>query len=151
MPTFALNVSRPGSQIVAQYYNFLRLGFEGYRRVQQGCRDVATYGAAAIAELGRFEHITDGTELPVFAFKLRDEVEGYSAFDVSSGMRERGWQVPAYSFPKNREDLVALRVVRNGYSRDPADMFLDDLKRLLMRLEKQPSPMHDESYPSFSH
>jgi glutamate decarboxylase len=113
---------------------------------------MATYGATAIAELGPFELITDGTELPVFAFKLRDEVEGYSAYDVSGGMRERGWQVPAYTFPKNREDLVALRVVvRNGYSRDPANIFLDDLKPLLERLEKQSSPAHDESYTSFSH
>ena len=113
---------------------------------------MATYVSGAIAQLGPFELITDGTELPVFAFKLRDEVEGYSAFDVSSGMRERGWQVPAYSFPENREDLVALRVVvRNGYSRDPADIFLEDLKRLLERLEKQPSPTHDESSASFAH
>jgi glutamate decarboxylase len=60
--------------------------------------------------------------------------------------------VPAYSFPKNREDLVALRVVvRNGYSQDPADIFLDDLKRLLERLQKQPSPTHDESHAGFSH
>jgi glutamate decarboxylase len=67
-------------------------------------------------------------------------------------MRERGWQVPAYTFPKNRQDLLALRVViRNGYSRDPADLFLDDLKRLLERLEKQSSPAHDESYAGFSH
>jgi glutamate decarboxylase len=67
-------------------------------------------------------------------------------------MRERGWQVPAYTFPKNCQDLLALRVVvRNGYSRDPADLFLDDLKRLLPRLEKQSSPAHDESYAGFSH
>jgi glutamate decarboxylase len=152
MPTFALNFSRPGSQIVAQYYNFLRLGFEGYRRVQQECREIATYASAAIAELGPFELITDGSELPVFAFKLRDEVKGYSAYDVSSGMRERGWQVPAYTFPENKEDLVALRVVvRNGYNRDPADMFMDDLKRLMVRLEKQSAPAHDESHTSFAH
>jgi glutamate decarboxylase len=152
MPTFALNFSRPGAQVVAQYYNFLRLGFEGYRRVQQECRDIATYASAGIAELGPFELITDGTELPVFAFKLRDEVDRYSVFDVSRGLRERGWQVPAYTFPENRQDLAALRiVVRNGYSRDPADLFLDDLKRLLVRLEKQPAPMHDESSSSFSH
>jgi glutamate decarboxylase len=42
------------------------------------------------------ELITDGSELPVFAFKVRDDVSGFSAFDVSGGMRERGWQVPAY-------------------------------------------------------
>jgi glutamate decarboxylase len=79
-------------------------------------------------------------------------VDNFSAYDVSGGMRERGWQVPAYTFPENREDLVALRVVvRNGYSRDPADMFLDDLKRVLVRLEKQPSPTLDESYAGFAH
>ena len=76
----------------------------------------------------------------------------HSVFDVSRGMRERGWQVPAYSFPKNCEDVVALRiVVRNGYNRDPADLFLEDLERLLLRLEKQPSPAHDESHTTFHH
>jgi glutamate decarboxylase len=152
MPTFALNFSRPGAQIVAQYYNFLRLGFEGYRRVQQECRDVATYVSGGVAQLGPFELITDGTELPVFAFKLRDDVYNYSVFDVSRGMSERGWQVPAYSFPKNREDLLALRVVvRNGYNRDPADIFLEDLERLVVRLQKQPAPVHDESHTTFHH
>jgi glutamate decarboxylase len=152
MPTFALNFSRSGAQICAQYYNFLRLGFEGYRRVQQECRDVATYVSSGIKQLGPFELITDGTELPVFAFKLRDEVDRYSVFDVSRGLRERGWQVPAYTFPKNREELTALRVVvRNGFNRDLADLLLDDLKRLLRRLEKQPAPMHDETSASFRH
>src|SRR4029450_1459767 len=84
MPTFALNFSRPGSQIVAQYYNFIRLGFEGYRRVQPERRDIATLRPPPIAELGPFELITDGSELPVFAFKVRDDVSGFSAFDVSS-------------------------------------------------------------------
>jgi glutamate decarboxylase len=152
MPTFALNFSRPGAQIVAQYYNFLRLGFEGYRRVQQECRDVATYVSGGVAQLGPFELITDGTELPVFAFKLKDDIDNYSVFDVSRGMSERGWQVPAYSFPKNREDLLALRVVvRNGYNRDPADIFLEHLERLVVRLEKQPAPVHDESQTTFHH
>ena len=152
MPTFALNFSRPGAQIVAQYYNFLRLGFEGYWRVQQECRDVATYVSGGVAQLGPFELITDGTELPVFAFKLKDDIDNYSVFDVSRGMSERGWQVPAYSFPKNREDLLALRVVvRNGYNRDPADIFLEDLERLVVRLEKQPALVHDESQTTFHH
>jgi glutamate decarboxylase len=79
-------------------------------------------------------------------------VDRYSVFDVSRGLRERGWQVPAYTFPENREDLAALRmVVRNGYSKDPADILLDDLERVLARLEKQPAPMHDESSSSFYH
>ena len=71
MPTFALNFSRPGNQVAAQYYNFLRLGFDGYRRVQQTSRDVARYTADAIAELGPFRLLTDGSELPVFAVRAR--------------------------------------------------------------------------------
>jgi glutamate decarboxylase len=111
MPTFALNFSRPGAQVVAQYYNFLRLGFNGYRHVHGYARDVATALSAQIAELGPFELITRGDELPVFAFTLRDEIENFTVFDVSNALRERGWQVPAYTFPKNRDDLGALRVV----------------------------------------
>ena len=143
MPTFALNFSRPGSQVVAQYYNFLRLGFEGYRAVQAYARDVATRLSAQIAELGPFELLTKGDELPVFAFKLQDEVENYTVFDVSNAMRERGWQLPAYTFPENRTDLAALRVVvRRGFTHDLADLFVDDLKRQLPRLQKQPAPVH---------
>jgi glutamate decarboxylase len=144
MPTFALNFSRPGAQVVAQYYNFLRLGFDGYRRVQGYAREVATRLSGQIAELGPFELLTMGDELAVFAFKLRDEVDNYTVFDVSNAMRERGWQLPAYSFPKNREDLAALRVVvRRGFTHDLADQLVSDLKRQLPRLQKQPEPVHD--------
>src|SRR6185295_5230254 len=152
MPTFALNFSRPGAQVVGQYYNFLRLGFDGYRKVQGFAREVATRRSAAIDELGQFELITRGDELPVFAFKLRDQIENYTVFDVSSALRERGWQVPAYTFPKNREDLAALRVVvRRGFTHDMADLLLADLKRQLPRLEKQPEPVHDHAESSFHH
>ena len=153
MPTFALNFSRPGSQVVAQYYNFLRLGFDGYQKVQGYARSVATRLSAEIEKLGPFKLLTKGDELPVFAFTLADGVDGYSVFDVSSAMRERGWQVPAYTFPENRTDLAALRVVvRNGFGHDMADLLLDDLKRQLPRLEKQGQPVQDsKSGSSFSH
>jgi glutamate decarboxylase len=146
MPTFALNFSRPGAQVVAQYYNFLRLGFEGYRSVQAYARDVATRLSGEIEQLGPFELLTRGDELPVFAFKVKDEIDNFTAFDVSNALRERGWQVPAYTFPKNREDLAALRVVvRRGFTHDMGDMLLADLKRQLPRLEAQPEPVHDDS------
>jgi glutamate decarboxylase len=152
MPTFALNFSRPGAQVVAQYYNFLRLGFGGYRRVQGYAREVATRLSGQIAELGPFELLTKGDELAVFAFKLRDEVENFTVFDVSNAMRERGWQVPAYSFPKDREDLAALRVVvRRGFTHDLADLLVSDLKRQLPRLQQQPAPVHDETNSSGFH
>jgi len=144
MPTFALNFSRPGAQIVTQYYNFLRLGFDGYRQVQQYARDVATALSAQIAELGPFELLTRGDELPVFAFSLRDGITNYTVFDVSNALRESGWLLPAYTFPKNRQDLAALRVVvRRGFSHDMADQLVHDMKRVLPRLEKQAAPVHD--------
>jgi glutamate decarboxylase len=152
MPTFALNFSRPGAQVVAQYYNFLRLGFGGYRRVHGYARDVATRLSGQIAEVGPFELLTKGDELPVFAFKLRDEITNFTVFDVSNALRERGWLVPAYTFPKNREDLAALRVVvRRGFTHDLADMLLADLNRQLPRLQKQAAPTHDATVSAFHH
>jgi glutamate decarboxylase len=144
MPTFALNFSRPGAQVVAQYYNFLRLGFDGFRRVQGYARDVATRLAAQIEQLGPFELVTRGDELPVFAFALRSGIDNFTVFDVSNALRERGWLVPAYTFPEKRTDLAALRVVvKRGFTHDMADMLVADLERQLPRLERQQGPLHD--------
>jgi glutamate decarboxylase len=153
MPTFALNFSRPGAQVVGQYYNFLRLGFDGYRRVQEYAREVATGLSKRIAELGPFELLTKGDELPVFAFTLTDGIDNFTVFDVSNALRERGWLLPAYTFPKNREDLAALRVVvKRGFSEDLADLLIHDLERQLPRLQKQAAPVHDrDTATSFHH
>jgi glutamate decarboxylase len=152
MPTFALNFSRPGAQVVAQYYNFLRLGFEGYRKVHGYSRDVALRLSGKIAELGPFALLTRGDELPVFAFTLADGVDNFSVFDVSRALRERGWLVPAYTFPENRTDLAALRVVvKQGFTHDMADLLVADLVRQLPRLQKQPEPVHGAETSSFHH
>jgi glutamate decarboxylase len=153
MPTFALNFSRPGAQVVAQYYNFIRLGMEGYRRVQQYARDVAQDLAREIDGMGPFECITHGEDLPVFAFKVRDEVTNFNVFDVSNALRERGWQVPAYTFPANREDLAVCRVVvKRGFTHDVAGLFIGDLQRQLPRLLRQPTGVHDaDSASGFRH
>ena len=152
MPTFSLTFSRPGSPVVAQYYNFLRLGFDGYRRVQAYSREVATALATRIGELGPFRLVTRGDELPAFAFALRPDVAGYSVFDVSAALRESGWLVPAYTFPPNRSDLAVLRVVvRNGFTHDLADMLLDDLRRAVARLQRQASPVRGAESGSFAH
>jgi glutamate decarboxylase len=89
----------------------------------------------------------------VFAFKVEDEVENYTAFDVSTAMRERGWQLPAYTFPEHRTDLAALRVVvRRGFTHDLGDALVADLKRQLPRLQQQPAPVHGaETATSFAH
>jgi glutamate decarboxylase len=152
MPTFALNFSRPGAQIVAQYYNFIRLGFAGYQKVQSYSREVAMRLAARIGEIGPFELLTKGDELPVFAFTVKDAIDNFTVFDVSTALRERGWLVPAYTFPKNRTDLAALRiVVKQGFSHDMADMLVADLERQLPRLQAQSAPVHDSTTASSFH
>ena len=137
----------------SQYYNFLRLGRTGFREVQGYARDVATRLSSRLEELGPFELLTRGDELPVFAFTLKDDVENYTVFDVSNALRERGWQVPAYTFPEKRTDLAALRVVvRRGFTHDMADMLVADIERQLPRLQKQPAPLNDAaSGTAFAH
>ena len=159
MPTFALNFSRPGSQVAAQYYNFVRLGFDGYRAVQQECQDVALHLSSATARIGPFELLTDGSELPVFAFKLSDPARaGYSVFDLAERLRMRGWLVPAYTFPDGMQDTAVLRiVVRNGFSMDLANLFLDDLRTQVKALAAHPNrhapliPEDGERHGGFAH
>ena len=152
MPTFALNFSRPGAEVVAQYYTFLRLGFDGFRTVQRASRDIATGLADRIGQLGPFTLITRGDELPVFAFTTGPDIAAYNVFDVSRRLRERGWLVPAYSFPENRQDLSALRVVvRNGFSQDLASLFLEDLSRLIPELARQEGPLQNPDESSAFH
>ena len=152
MPTFALNFSRPGSQVVAQYYNFLRLGHQGYRAIQQGCQDVAVRLSSAIAQMGPFELLTDGTDLPVFAFRLREDVTNYTVFEISRGLRERGWQVPAYTLPADLENVAVLRIVtRNGFSPDMADTLLDDLARVVDDVSRLTAPPPISRRQAFHH
>jgi glutamate decarboxylase len=140
MPTFALNFSRPGAHVAAQYYNFLRLGFEGYRQVHQACQDVAVYLSSSIAKMDQFELLSDGTELPVFAFKVRDGA-GFTVFDLSERLRGRGWQVPAYTLAEDMTDTAVLRiVVRNGFTRDMGGLLLEDIRRQVEVLDAHPHP-----------
>jgi len=152
LPNFALNFSRPGNQVVAQYYNFLRLGKEGYRQIHQACRDTALYLSGEIAKMGPFELITDGSTIPVFAWKLKETISdqtNYSLFDLADKLRERGWLVPAYTMPKNRQDLTVQRVViKEGFSRDMADLLLRDLRSAIAFFKSQ---SHYQSKLSGSH
>jgi glutamate decarboxylase len=155
MPTFALNFSRPGSEVIAQYFMFLSLGREGYEAVQQASSAVAQHIAKEVAAMGPYRLITDGSELPVLAFTVAPEVENYTVFDVSARLREFGWLVPAYTFPENRQDLSVLRVVvRAGMTVDMADLFLADLRKQTDALEALESPLpqrHPDDVEGFSH
>ncbi len=142
MPTFALNFSRPGSEVVAQYFMFTTLGREGYRRVMQGAQNVATHLSSEIATMGRYRLVSEGKDLPVFAFGLAPEVENYDVFDVSDRLRQFGWLVPAYTFPKNREDLSVLRIViRAGMTMEMADHLLTDMRDVTAFFESLDAPL----------
>ena len=118
--------------------------------MQQSSRDAAMGLAAKIDTLPEFKLITDGSALPVFAFTTADDVEHFDVYDVSRRLRERGWLVPAYAFPKNREDLSVLRVVVRSGNVDLLDLLFDDLVRLVPELQAQTSPL-DSQHQSFHH
>jgi glutamate decarboxylase len=121
-------------------YNFLRLGREGYRRIMMNLRTTADYLAERLATTGRFTLLGDRRSLPLVAFRLA-EPRPYTVYDIAERLRAHGWIVPAYHLPANAEEVVLLRVVvREHLSRDMADMLLDDLTRVLERLDAVPAP-----------
>jgi glutamate decarboxylase len=150
MPTFTLNFSRPGNQIVGQYYNFLRLGHAGYGLVMHALRDLAVHTSSRIAELGPFELLSDGSATPVFAFAVKEGIP-FTVFDVSDRLRAKGWQVPAYTMPDNATDVAVLRiVVREGFSFDLAEDLLADLADTVVYLREHPAGLGPEA-AGFSH
>ena len=141
MPTFTLNFSRPGNQVVGQYYNFLRLGRDGYLQVMRCLSENAQWLAHELAGMTGpdrkpvFEVISDGSAIPVVAFKLVDGVK-YTVFDISALLRGFGWQVPAYTMPDDATDIAVLRiVVREGFSANLARALRDDLVKVLDKLD----------------
>jgi glutamate decarboxylase len=143
MPTFALNFSRPGGQVIAQYYLMLRLGMDGYRRIHQGCYDTAQHLARRIEKVGPFRVLYDGDSrngIPAVSWTMRDDAHaGYSLFDLSDRLRSRGWQIAAYTMVPNIEDMAVMRIlVRHGFSLDLADAVLDDIRRSLEYFKAHP-------------
>ncbi|MDN5803516.1 MAG: glutamate decarboxylase [Microlunatus sp.] len=140
MPTFTLNFSRPGNQVIGQYYNFIRLGWEGYRTVMSSLRDTATMLSGEIAKLDNMRVITDGSAIPVLSFQLVGD-PGYTVFDISHGLRARGFQVPAYTMPDNATDVAVLRVVvREGFSGDLAYKLAEAIKEVVADLRSSQTP-----------
>ena len=134
VPTIAINFSRPAGQVIAQYYNFVRLGMEGYRRIHKAAYKVAAYLAKEIAKLGEFDFLCTGnpkTGLPAVCFCMKKSYEpGYNLYDLSDRLRTRGWQVPAFSLPPHVQDTIVMRImVRQGFTMDMATLLIQDIKR----------------------
>ncbi|KAL4806489.1 glutamate decarboxylase [Aspergillus unguis] len=137
--SFTLNFSKSSSHVIAQYYQFLRLGKPGYRKITQQIINVATHVASALSSLG-FILLSqpDGHRgIPVVAFRTnRSRHRVLDEFDLSSKLEEKGWQVPAYYMPdpdkETGEKLSLLRVVcRVDFTGALCEKFIGDLRAVV--------------------
>ncbi len=154
MPTLAINFSRPGSQVLLQYYMFLRLGFEGYQRVQKDSQDIAMYLAEEIGKIPAFTLWSNGSDIPVFAWRLTPgHTDNWTLFHLQDRLRMHGWQVPAYPLPDNMADQTVQRiVVRNGMNRDLALALMNDIRTEVAFLDSLDGPLpHPKPTTPFSH
>ena len=146
-----LNFSRPAAQILAQYYNFIHLGEDGYKDIHSNSMNIAQYCHDEIGKIPYFKNYSDTLENPLFIWSLNPEFEKtakWTLFDLQDKLMQSGWMVPAYTMPKNIEDMVVMRVVvRQGMSRDMANMLIDDIRNAVEDLEKleYPTPSRIEA------
>jgi glutamate decarboxylase len=145
MPTFTLNFSRPGNQVVGQYYNFLRLGRAGYTHVMQTLSQTARWFSDQLTNSQHFDVIADGSQIPVVAFKLSGDAanggapRGYTEFDVSAQLRSYGWQVPAYPLTGElSQQLVQRALIRQEIDRERIDVLIQDLHDAIAFLDAHP-------------
>ncbi|KAF9200678.1 hypothetical protein BGZ49_009086 [Haplosporangium sp. Z 27] len=151
--TYTLNFSRPACFMIAQYYNFVRLGRKGYTSIMQNSLDNARLLSFALEDTGYFDLISDthrpkgvfGYEnespkgeikefnpaLPVVSFKLNDKFKKDNPHvkqaSISTLLRSKGWIIPNYALPNNEGDIEILRVVvRESFSQDLIDILITD-------------------------
>lgn len=158
MRDIALNFSRPGGQVVCQYYNFLRLGHEGYAKIHRACYDTTAYLAEVIGSMGPFEIVHGGgadVGIPALCWKLKPDTDpGFSLFDLADRLRAQGWQVPAYTLPSNCQDQAVQRIlVRNGVSRDLASLLIEHMEGAIAHLTRHPAqaPLGSQDASGFHH
>lgn len=133
--SFSINFSRGGAMILAQYYNFIRLGWDGYTRIQHTMRENARYLARGIESTGKFHILNGGQLTPSCCCRLKDESK-YNAADLVATLAQRGWIIPAFSLPPAAESVNAIRMnVKETFSRDMADILINDIRNAIDKLE----------------
>ena len=139
MPTFAINFSRPGSQVISQYYNFVRLGFEGYRDIHKASLSVILLLKKLIEESELTEVVMDDIRMPLLSFKLKNDQDlDFTVYDISAKLRRYGWQVPAYTLAEGCEDVAILRIVaKEGFSYDLASLLIKHMREVISELKTE--------------
>ncbi|KAK6153237.1 hypothetical protein DH2020_012876 [Rehmannia glutinosa] len=137
-PTFTLNFSKGSCQIIAQYYQFIRLGFEGYKNIMENCMENARLLKEGITKTGHFEILSKDIGVPLVAFSLKDSSR-YTVFQISESLRRFGWIVPAYTMPPNAEHIVVLRIViREDFSHTLAERLVFDIEKVVKEFDELP-------------
>ena len=139
-----LNFSRPAAQVLGQYYQFIRLGFKGYKDIQYNSMEVTRYAHSEIGKMKQFKNYSPDVVNPLFIWSLDDDYNKkakWTLFDLQDKLQRSGWMVPAYTLPDNLTDIVVMRIVcRQGTSRDTIDMLLADIRSCVEELEKLEYP-----------
>jgi glutamate decarboxylase len=158
MPTFQINFSRPAGQVIAQYFTFVQLGREGYRRIHAVSHAVAQVVAAALQAMPLFEVLHDGNPnrgIPAVVWRLAPGQDpGFSLYDLADRLRVRGWQVPAYPFTGSLADTPFQRIlVKRGFTREMAELLLQDIRQAVDHLSRHPRavPLSAEEAASYNH
>jgi glutamate decarboxylase len=147
MSNYSLNFSKGSSTIIAQYYNFLRLGFSGYKAIMDIMSLNAKYLAYELKKTGKFEVINKNTTFPVVTVKLKDA--DFTVFQLSRKLRQKGWIIPAYTLPKNADDISVMRmVIKENFGKDMVDSLLEDIKESYNDLESKNEEIHKNENPS---
>jgi glutamate decarboxylase len=164
MAVFALNFSKPAGPVLSQYYNFIRLGRQGYRKIHGACQSVGIFLAEQIGNMDKqgnqakdaseqiFDMMYDGKSgIPGCCWSLKAKVD-WSLFDLADRLRSRGWLVPAYTLPTNLQDLPVQRIlVRHGFSRELADALLRDISGMIAQLDKHHGSLTEAEAGGFKH
>lgn len=154
--TASLNFSRPASQMILQYYNFLRLGREGYTTIMENCRNNANYLTERLKEMEVFDILSDQESVPLVAFKLKDHITNFTVYDLASKLRESGWILPAYTLSENAEGVKLLRaVIRESFSQDLAELLCRSLAQAIayfkVKERLKPITQKEEVSPALKH
>lgn len=141
-PTFTLNFSKGASQIIAQYYQLIRLGFEGYKRIMENCSANAKLLRDSLSDSGRFNILSKDIGVPLVAFSLKDNRK-HDEYEISEHLKRFGWIVPAYTMAPDAQHISLLRVVvREDFNRTLAERLVRDILRVVQELDAMPPKAH---------
>lgn len=149
IPTMAINFSRSASQVVGQFYNFYRYGFDGYKEIHNNSKDAAMTIAKAVEKTGLFDIYNDGENLPIVCYSLKEDANvKWNLYELADRLQMRGWQIPAYPLPENLDNIVVQRFVcRADLGHNLVESLISDFHDCLEEVENARILYHDDEKP----